>query len=250
MNLMRICSMKTFRNLLLASLALASLFACSDTDEEDVLPVDDVNSVIEDEFSEYREVIGAWEGEGGWYDLGMRLAADKTCCIYQGATAMSRDGIWEYNADTRTITTTCGYIFNVGMCTPNALTCSDQYGEYHSFTNKYSMLNPNLGGLGDLETNKRVIIGTWKHNTIMTTLKFYKDGQFALFYGDTSYVGKYYWGDDSETLCIDCGLFEPDEIGVHVSKLSGMSLTLRHGYADNPTLAESMIVGDYTYVKN
>ena len=247
MNLMRNCNMKTFRNLLLASLALVGLFACSDTDEEDVLPVNDINSIIEDEFSEYRELIGAWEG--GWYDLGMKLAADKTCRIYRGEPYMSREGTWEYNADTRTITTTCGYIFNVGTCTSKTLTCSDQYGEYHSFKSVSSLVNPYIGW-NDLETNQKVIIGTWKHNTIMTTLKFYKDGQFALFYGDTSYVGKYYWGNSSETLCIDCGLFEPDEIGCYVSYFSGMSLTLRHGYIDSPTLAESMIVGDYTYVKN
>ena len=67
MNLMRICSMKTFRNLLLASLALASLFACSDADED--TSINDVNGVIEDEFSEYRELIGSWER--GWYGLNM-----------------------------------------------------------------------------------------------------------------------------------------------------------------------------------
>ena len=249
MNLMRICSMKTFRNLLLASLALASLFACSDADED--TSINDVNGVIEDEFSEYRELIGSWEG--GWYGLNMRLSADETCAISRGEPYRSRQGTWEYDADTRTITTTCGYIFNVGVCTPETLTCSDQYGEYHSFTNMSSIVDMDLAGWGDLETNRKVIIGTWKHNTIMTTLKFYKDGQFALFYGDTSYVGRYYWDTKkgySWSLYIDCGLFEPDDMVFCVNEFSGMHLRLDHGYADQPTLAESMIVGEYTYVKN
>ena len=249
MNLMRICSMKTFRNLLLASLALASLFACSDADED--TSINDVNGVIEDEFSEYRELIGSWEG--GWYGLNMRLSADKTCAISRGEPYMSRQGTWEYDADTRTITTTCGYIFNVGVCSPKTLTCSDQYGEYHSFSHGCPIIDMDCAGWGDLETNRKVLIGTWKHNTIMATLKFYKDGQFALFYGDTSYVGKYYWDDSLSyrwSLYIDCGLFESDDMVFCVNGLSGMYLRLDHGYADAPTLAESMIVGEYTYVKN
>lgn len=246
---MRICSMKTFRNLLLASLALASLFACSDADED--TSINDVNGVIEDEFSEYRELIGSWEG--GWYGLNMRLSADKTCAISRGEPYMSRQGTWEYDADTRTITTTCGYIFNVGVCSPKTLTCSDQYGEYHSFSHGCPIIDMDCAGWGDLETNRKVLIGTWKHNTIMATLKFYKDGQFALFYGDTSYVGKYYWDDSLSyrwSLYIDCGLFESDDMVFCVNGLSGMYLRLDHGYADAPTLAESMIVGEYTYVKN
>lgn len=240
--------MKVFRSLFLVSLVLVSLFACSDTDE-DIPSVNDVNSVIEDEFSEYRELIGIWEG--GWYDLGMELSADKTCRIYRADPYLQREGTWDYNADSRTITTTCGYIFNVGICTPQSLTCSDQYGEYHSFSCKYSIVDLDFVDLGDIEINRKVIIGTWKHNTIKTTLKFYKDGQFALFYGDTSYVGKYYWDDGlggSWTLFIDCGLFEDDMM--FSVNLSGMYLRLKHGLDYAPTLAESMIVGEYTYVKN
>ena len=242
--------MKVFRSLFLVSLVLVSLFACSDTDE-DMSSINDINSVIEDEFSEYRELIGGWEG--GWYDLNMRLSADKTCRISRGEPYLVREGTWDYNADSRTITTTCGYIFNVGVCSPKTLTCSDQYGEYHSFSHGCPIIDMDCAGWGDLETNRKVLIGTWKHNTIMATLKFYKDGQFALFYGDTSYVGKYYWDDSLSyrwSLYIDCGLFESDDMVFCVNGLSGMYLRLDHGYADAPTLAESMIVGEYTYVKN
>lgn len=106
--------MKAFRSLFLVPLVLVSFWACSDADEN-IPSVNDVNSVIEDEFSEYRELIGGWEG--GWYDLGMRLSADKTCLVYRAEPYMERKGTWEYDANTRTITTTCGYIFNVGVCT-------------------------------------------------------------------------------------------------------------------------------------
>lgn len=139
------------------------------------------------------------------------------------------------------------------MYSPTSLTCSDQYGEYHSFSRRYSIVDKDISGWGDIETNRKVIIGTWKHNTIMTTLKFYKDGQFALFYGDTSYIGKYYWDNESyekHILYIDCGLFEPDDMAFRITSFSGMYLRLDHGYGNAPTLAESMIVGEYTYVKN
>lgn len=230
--------MKAFRYLLFVSFLLTSLSSCSDS--EDNISINDIDSVIEDEFSEYRELIGKWEG--GWYDLGMALSADKKCSVYRGEPHLLRQGTWEYDPDSQTITTTCGYIFNVEVCTPTRLTCSDQYGEYHSFSNVDTIDHLSVG---NSETNRRVIIGTWKHTELMTTLKFYKDGQFALFYGDTSYIGKYYWSN-TEKICIDCGLFEPDDIECSLDRFSGMFLRLTHGYANNPTLAESMIVGDYS----
>lgn len=194
--------MKVFRNLLLVFVVLTCFSACSDADDD--ISINDVNNVIEDEFSGYRELIGIWEG--GWYDLGMKLSADKKCRMYRGEPSWSGEGTWEYNADSKILTTTCGYTLTIERLNSGELWCRDQYGELYMLRRRSSILNPDeLPSWWDFDINRRVIVGTWKNGTKAVTLKFYKDGQFLLSNGFASYVGNFFFGDEITGDChINC----------------------------------------------
>ena len=179
--------------------------------------------------------------------------------MYRGETSWSEDGTWEYDANSQTLTTTCGYTLTIEKLNSGELWCRDQYGELYMLHSYSSILNADeVPSWWDFDVNRRVIVGTWKHGTKAVTLKFYKDGQFLLSNGFASYVGNFFFGDDnigdgSIYLSSDSFEFGDNIIQVSISDVSGMSMTLKGNTSAstlNETMIRNMIIGYYTYVKN